>query len=86
MGRTNPVREAVAARGTYLRALTRLNKAMDAVLDAQVPLSDKDPPTPWTREHVALMKEAAEAWPALVEARRIYDACRREAGGGLLRE
>jgi hypothetical protein len=82
MGNPNLQREATRARSTYLGALRRLARAMNAFHDAEVPLDpdDRGQLRPWTREHVTVMRACAEAWPAVVEARRTYDALIRDLG------
>jgi hypothetical protein len=82
MGNPNLQREVTRARTTYIGALARLARAMNDFHDARVPL---DPDSrgqlpPWTREHVTVMQACARAWPALVEARRTYDALLRDLG------
>jgi hypothetical protein len=82
MGNPNLEREVTRARSTYLGALLRLARAMEAFHEAHVPL-DPDPLgrlAPWNRQHVTVMRDCAEAWPALVEARRTYDALLRDLG------
>jgi len=70
------------ARAAYLGAVQRLSRAMRAFYDAQVPLEpdDRGGLAPWTSTHVMVMRECAEAWPAVVARRQTYDALLREFG------
>ena len=82
MGNPNLQREVSRARAAYLGALLRLAKAMTAFNEANVPL-DPDQTgkiIAWSRRDVAVMKACADAWPAVVEARRLYDALLRDLG------
>jgi hypothetical protein len=76
----NLQREVVRARSAYVGALKRLARAMTDFDDAEVPLDPDEHGQlpPWTREHVAVMRTCAAAWPELVEARRVYDALVRD--------
>lgn len=82
MGNPNLQREVTRARSAYLGALRRLARAMTAFHEARVPLDpgERGQLSAWTREHVTVMRECAEAWPAVVEARRMYDALVRDLG------
>jgi len=82
VGNQNLQREVTRARSTYLGALGRLARAMNDFHDARVPLdtNSRGQLPPWTRGHVAVMCACAEAWPAVVEARRVYDALVRDLG------
>ena len=82
MGNPNLQREVVRARSAYIGALRRLAGAMTAFHDARVPLDpdERGQLTAWSREHVTVMRACAEAWPAVVEARRLYDALVRDLG------
>jgi hypothetical protein len=82
MGNPNLQREVSRARSTYLGSLARLARAMNDFHDARVPLdaNSRGRLPPWTREHVTVMRACAEAWPAVVEARRVYDALVRDLG------
>jgi hypothetical protein len=82
MGNPNLQREVTRARSAYVGALRRLAQAMTDFHDARVPLDpdERGQLTTWTSEHVAVMRACAEAWPAVVEARRIHDALVRDLG------
>jgi hypothetical protein len=75
-------REAMRARAAYLGAVQRLARAMRAYYEAHVPLEPDEHGglSPWTSTHVAVMRECAEAWPAVVARRQTYDALLREFG------
>jgi hypothetical protein len=83
MGFPNLQREATRARNSYLGALRRLDVAMAAFNEATVPMlpMENGRLAPWTREHVAVMRAAAEAWAGIVAARRGYDAAIRDLAG-----
>jgi hypothetical protein len=70
------------ARAAYLGAVQRLSRAMRAYYDAQVPLEPdaQGGLSPWSATHVAVMRECAEAWPAVVARRQTYDALLRDFG------
>jgi hypothetical protein len=76
MGFPNLQREATRARSAYLGALRRLDQAMDTFNNVEVPLAPGEDGrlAPWTREDVAVMRSCAQAWMAVVAARRGYDA------------
>jgi hypothetical protein len=82
MGNLNLQREVTRARSAYIGALRRLARAMTTFHDAQVPLDpgERGQLAAWTHEHVTVMHACAEAWPAVVEARRVYDALLRDLG------
>jgi hypothetical protein len=82
MGNPNLQREVTRARSAYLGALRRLARAMHAFQEAAVPLDPDELGriAPWTHEHVTVMRACAQAWPAVVEARRLYDALVRDLG------
>jgi hypothetical protein len=82
VGNPNLQREVTRARSAYIGALRRLAQAMTAFHEAQVPLDPDErwQLTAWTREHVTVMRACADAWPAAVEARRVYDALVRDLG------
>jgi hypothetical protein len=82
MANPNLQREVTRARSAYIGALRRLAQAMTAFHDARVPLDpdERGQLTAWTREHVTVMRACAEAWPAVVESRRLYDALVRDLG------
>ncbi len=82
VGNPNLQREVTRARSAYIGALRRLAGAMTAFHHAQVPLDpdERGQLAGWTREHVTVMRACAEAWPAVVEARRLYDALLRDLG------
>ncbi len=82
VGNPNLEREVTRARSAYLGALRRLANAMTAFHDATVPLDpdERGRLSPWTHEHVVVMRACATAWPAVVEARRRYDALVRDLG------
>lgn len=72
-------REARHARAAYLGSVLNLARSMTAFAEADVPLAP-DPDgaiQPWTTEHVTVMRACAEAWPAVVDRRREYDAVLR---------
>jgi hypothetical protein len=82
MGNPNLRREAMRARSAYLGAVHRLLRALKAFSEARVPLEPdaQGGLAPWTARHVAVMRECAEAWPAVVERRRAYDTLLRDLG------
>jgi hypothetical protein len=82
MGNPNLQREVTRARSAYIGALRRLAQAMTAFHDAGVPLDpdQRGELTGWTRDQVEVMRACAKAWPAVVEARRLYDALVRDLG------
>lgn len=80
MGFPKLTREATRARSAYLGALRRLDRAMDQFGDRGVPLAPAADGrlSPWTGEDVMVMRTCAQAWRAVVEARRGYDAALRD--------
>lgn len=62
----------------YFAALKELTTAMLAFNANPPPMGERNPPTGWTPEHVRIMQACAQAWPAIVEARRRYDTITRE--------
>lgn len=67
-------------RAAYVGAAGRLSKALIAFDNSGTPM-DPGPgpePYPWTREQVAIIREVADAFAKVIEARRTWDAFRRE--------
>lgn len=68
-------------RATYLGAVRRFDAALKAFDDSGAPM-DPGPverePYPWTRQHVEILRELHEAIGQVIEARRTWDAFRRE--------
>lgn len=80
MGFPNLNRELTRARSGYLGALRRLDLAMDAFGAAGVPLAPAEGGrlADWSREDVEVMRTCAEAWSAVILARRGLDAALRD--------
>jgi len=80
MGFPNLQRELTRARNAYLGAVRRLDLAMEEFSTADVPLmpAENGAIAPWTAGHGATMSACAEAWSAVVAARR---GCRRRGTG-----
>ncbi|WP_203927944.1 hypothetical protein [Virgisporangium ochraceum] len=73
-------RDLRQARLAYVAAVRRLDIALDHLGVADVPL-DPGPssePTPWTAQHVAVMREVTEAFVEVFNRRRTWDGMRRD--------
>lgn len=74
--------ELRAARTAYIRAMTRLDKALRAFDDSGTPMApgpDPRRPHPWTQQQIRIVVETAEAFAEIVETRRTWDALRLPA-------
>jgi hypothetical protein len=80
MGFPNLVRELVRARLAYVGSVRRLDEAMEAFSRADVPLMPEEDGhfEVWSGDHIAVMSLCAEAWSAVLAARRGFDAAQRD--------
>jgi hypothetical protein len=80
MGFPNLQRELTRARNTYLGSVRRLDETMEAFGATAVPLmpAENGAIESWTSDHAAAMSACAEAWSAVVTARRGFDAAERD--------
>jgi hypothetical protein len=75
VGTNSHDRDLRQARLAYVAAVRRLEVAMDRLGAAEVPLDPRPgvEPRPWTTQHVAVMREVAEAFAQVVNRRRAWD-------------
>lgn len=80
MGSNSHDRDLRLARTTYIAAVRRLDAALRRFDACDIPM-DPGPghePRPWTRQHVAIMRELVASVAAVVDRRREWDRLRRE--------
>ena len=73
-------RDLRLARAAYIGAVRRLDLALRRFDNSDIPM-DPGPgrePRPWTADHVALVRDVAEAFAAVLDRRRTWDRLRRE--------
>jgi hypothetical protein len=73
-------RELRRARLAYVAAVRRLDVALDRFGVSDVPLEPGPgpQPRPWTADHVAVVREVAAAFVAVLDRRRAWDTLRHE--------
>jgi hypothetical protein len=66
---------------SYIAAVRRLDTALRAFASCGIPMDPGSvgPPAPWTREHVGIITEVADAFTDVISRRRDWDRLR--AGG-----
>jgi hypothetical protein len=71
-------RELSRRRVRYIGAVRRLDAALLAFDSSDIPMDPGrgDEPIPWTREHVVVIAEVAEAFAEVVRLRRDWDQLR----------
>lgn len=72
-------------RANYIGAVTRLDEALRAFDDSGMPMAPGSGPEPypWTREQVEIITTVHKAFGDVIDARRTWDAHRREHLRGL---
>lgn len=83
VGTYNRDRELRQMRARYVGAVRRFDVALRTFDDSGMPMAPGPgaEPYPWTRRHVEILTEVRDAATEILDARRTWDAFRRERHG-----